>query len=247
MNSDSTHTVKSYDEDLRRLNKTIAEMGGLAETQLAEAVDALVGRDSDSAAAVIESDQRIDQLEREVDASVVRLLALRQPMASDLRLIVAALKIASDIERIGDYAANVAKRAIALNQMPLARPVNSLPRMGRQVQQMIKDVLDAFVDKDAAKAEAVWNRDEEVDDTYNSLFRELLTYMMEDPRNISACIHLLFIAKNVERIGDHTTNIAETIHFMVHGKPIVAARPKGDSTAFAVIKPGLGEKGSTAQ
>ncbi len=247
MNSDSTHTVKSYDEDLRRLNKTIAEMGGLAETQLADAVDALVGRDSDSAAGVIESDQRIDQLEREVDASVVRLLALRQPMASDLRLIVAALKIASDIERIGDYAANVAKRSIALNQMPLARPMNSLPRMGRQVQQMIKDVLDAFVDKDAAKAEAVWNRDEEVDDTYNSLFRELLTYMMEDPRNISACTHLLFIAKNIERIGDHTTNIAETIHFMVHGKPIAAVRPKGDSTAFAVIKPGPGEKGAAPQ
>jgi len=156
-------------------------------------------------------------------------------MAVDLRHIVSALKISSDLERIGDYAANVAKRAIALSQQPLVRPLHAIPRMARLVQQIIKDVLDAYVELDAAKAVAAWQRDEEVDEMYTSLFRELLTYMMEDQRNIGPCIHLLFIAKNIERMGDHATNVAEDVHFLVHGREIQAARPKGDQTSFTVV------------
>ena len=163
---------------------------------------------------------------------MVRLLALRQPMAIDLRQIVAALKISSDLERIGDYAANVAKRAIALSQMPPLKPLFAIPRMARLVQQSIKDVLDAYTEADAVKAVQVWQRDEEVDEMYTSLFRELLTYMMEDQRNISASIHLLFIAKNVERMGDHATNIAETIHFIVHGHDIAAGPAEGRQYEF---------------
>jgi phosphate transport system protein len=179
----------------------------------------------------------VDDLEREVESLVVRLLALRQPMARDLRQILAALKIASDLERIGDYAANVAKRSIALSQVPPVRPVYSLPRMGRLGQEMIKDMLDAYVERDADKALAVWLRDEELDEMYTSLFRELLTYMIEDPRNITACTHLLFMAKNLERIGDHTTNIAETLYFLVHGTPLTQARPKRDRTSLALTPP----------
>jgi phosphate transport system protein len=166
----------------------------------------------------------------------MRLLALRQPMARDLRQSIAALKIASDLERIGDYAANVAKRSIALNQTPPVRPVYAVPRMGRLCQAMIKDMLDAYVERDADKALAVWLRDEELDEMYTSLFRELLTYMIEDPRNITACTHLLFIAKNLERVGDHTTNIAETLYFLVHGVPLAQTRPKGDRTSLAVVR-----------
>jgi phosphate transport system protein len=165
------------------------------------------------------------------------MLALRQPMAQDLREIVAALKISSDIERIGDYAANVAKRAIALTQSPPMRPVGGIARMGRLVQQIIKDVLDAYGAKDADKAVAAWKRDQDVDDMYNSLFREMLTYMMEDPRNIGPSTHLMFIAKNIERIGDHATNIAEIVHYLVRGEDIAESRPKSDRTSFAVVNP----------
>ncbi len=231
----SEHIVKSYDQELARLDNIVAEMGGLAESQLASAMEALVKRDSDLAVQVIESDTKIDEFEREIESLVVRLLALRQPMARDLRQIVAALKISTDLERVGDYATNVAKRSIALDQIPPVRPIHALPRMARIGAAMIKDVLDAYVQRDADKAMAVWLRDEELDEMYTSLFRELLTYMIEDPRNISAGTHLLFMAKNLERIGDHATNIAETLYFLVNGVPMTQMRPKGDRTSLGVI------------
>jgi phosphate transport system protein len=233
----SEHIVKSYDEELRKLSNTITEMGGLAESQLAAAVDAVVKRDSDLAGRVVEGDAKVDQLQRELDNLAVRLLALRQPMARDLREIFAALKIGSDLERICDYAANVAKRSIALNQTPPVRPVYALPRMAHLAQLAIKDVLDAYVERDADKAYSVWIRDAELDEMYSGLFRELLTYMMEDPRNISACTHLLFMAKNIERIGDHATNIAEDLYYLVHGTPLEEVRPKGDISSLEVVTP----------
>jgi phosphate transport system protein len=219
---ETQHIVKSFDEELQRLRQTVAQMGGLVEAQLQAAVDALVKRDAEAAAKVVRDDARIDDLEQQLGNLVIRLLALRQPMAVDLRQIVSALKISSDLERIGDYAA--------------------IPRMARLVQQIIKDVLDSYVEQDAAKAIAAWQRDEEVDEMYTSLFRELLTYMMEDQRNIGPSIHLLFIAKNIERMGDHATNVAEDVHFLVHGRPLDQARPKGDQTSFTVVAttPGAG-------
>ena len=231
------HIVTSYDEELNHLNDIVARMGGLTEAQLAQAVRSVVERDSELAADVIEGDARVDALEHEVDAFVVRILALRQPVASDLRQIIAALKISSDLERIADYAANVAKRTIVLIQAPPVRPVHAVPRMSRVALSMIKDVLDAYVEHDADKALEVWQRDEEVDEMYTSLFRELLTYMMEDPRRITPCTHLLFVAKNLERIGDHATNIAENIYFLVHGAPLLDARPKGGGDMAAAMGP----------
>jgi len=229
------HIVKSFDEELKHLRELIVRMGGLAEAQLAGAVEALVKRDDEQAKKVVASDVAIDDLEREVDASAMRLLALRQPMAIDLREVIAALKIASDLERIGDYAANVAKRATALSRLPAIRPLHAVPRMARQVQAIIKDVLDAYVEGDAGKAIEAWARDEEVDEMYTGLFRELLTYMMEDPRNITPATHLLFIAKNIERMGDHATNVAEILHFQVTGAQIEGKRPKGDFSSFQIV------------
>jgi len=231
------HIIKSYDEELDRLNKMIVEMGGLAESQLAAAIDAVMKRDSDLAAVVIEGDAKVDQLERDLDNLAIRLLALRQPMARDLREIVVALKIGSDLERICDYAANVAKRSIALAQSPPLQPVYALPRMARLALILVKEVIDAFVERDTDKALAVWNRDEELDEMYSSLFREFLTYMMEDPRIIGACTHLLFMAKNIERIGDHATNIAEYVYFLVHGTPLEQVRPKGDKSSLEFVGP----------
>jgi phosphate transport system protein len=233
----SEHIVKVYDEELDQLNNTIAQMGGLAEIQVENAILAVAKRDAELGARTVGADRRIDELEQEVENQVVRLLALRQPMARDLRNIVAALKISSDLERIADYAANVAKRVQALIMSPSVQPVFAIPRMGALAQQLIKDVLDAFTERDTDKALSVWRRDEELDDMYAALFRELLTYMMEDPRNITPCTHLLFIAKNIERIGDHATNIAETVHFLVDGSPFLEDRPKGDTTSFTVISP----------
>jgi phosphate transport system protein len=232
----SEHIVKSYDEELARLNRSIVEMGGLAQSQLAAAMEAVVKRDSDLAASVIQGDDRVDQLEREVDNLVVRLLALRQPMARDLRAIVAALKIASDLERICDYAANVAKRSIALAQAPPIPPAHALPRMAAVALLLVRDVIEAYVERDADKALDVWNRDEELDEMYSSLFREFLTYMMEDPRNIGLYTHLMFMAKNIERIGDHATNIAEDLYFVVHGTPLDQARPKGDDSSLEPVR-----------
>ena len=223
------HTIRSYDEELSRLSTLIARMGGLAEAQFDDALQALVRRDSELAARVIASDGDVDALEQEVHGFTVRLLALRQPVAQDLRQIVGALKVSGEIERIGDYAANVAKRTLILNQSPPVDFVAGIQRLGRLVQDSLKRVLDAYTALDIEKALAMWRQDEEVDAMYTSLFRELITYMMEDPRNIAVCIHLLFIAKNIERIGDHATNIAETIHFVAKGHAIGESRPKGDS------------------
>jgi phosphate transport system protein len=231
------HIVKSYDEELQRLSKMIVEMGGLAESQLAAAIEAVQERDSELAARVIEDDANVDQIERELDNLAIRLLALRQPMARDLREIFVALKIASDLERICDYCANVAKRSIALSQAPPIQPTHALPRMAHLALLLVKDIIDAYVEHDADKALDVWNRDEELDEMYASLFREFLTYMMEDPRNIGTCTHLLFMAKNIERIGDHATNIAENLYYLVHGTPLTQARPKGDNSSLEVVAP----------
>ncbi|MEQ8286357.1 phosphate signaling complex protein PhoU [Thalassospira sp.] len=238
MADDKTHIVSSFDEELTRLNNIISQMGGLAESQLISAIRSIVKRDSELAEKVILSDHRIDILEQEVQDFVVRFLALRQPMADDLRHVVTALKLSNDLERIGDLAKNIAKRAQVLNQIPPIRPVQVIPNMGKLAQEIIKDVLDAYIEGDAEKAERVWARDQEVDDMYNSLFRELLTYMMEDPRNITASTHMLFIAKNIERIGDHATNIAETIYYRIKGEDLPAIdRPKNDAANFAVVEP----------
>ncbi|WP_374446644.1 phosphate signaling complex protein PhoU [Stella sp.] len=235
------HTVRSYDEELRRLANTLTQMGGLAESQLAAAMQAVSRRDATLAAEIVEADPRVDLLEAEIERQVIRMLALRQPVGPDLREIVGTLRIASDLERIADYAANVAKRAIALNAAPPVRPAFAIPRMGAFAEAMIKDVLDAYVERDADAALAVWRRDEELDEMYTSLFRELLTYMMEDPRSIGAATHLLFMAKNIERIGDHATNIAEQVHFLVRGERLREARPKGDRSVAVVPAAGAAE------
>jgi phosphate transport system protein len=232
------HTVKSYDEELHSLTQVIQRMGSLAEGQLQTAMQALVRRNADLGHQVMQADAGIDELEHQVAALAIRMLALRQPVALDLREIVGALKISSDLERIGDYAANVGKRVIALAQTNQFQLPASLPRMGWLAHKIVKDVLQAYVDRDAAKADAARASDEEIDATYNGLFRELLTHMMEDPRNIGACTHLLFVAKNIERIGDHATNIAETVHYMVLGEHPGTARLKGDDTAFMPIPTG---------
>ncbi len=231
------HIVKSFDEELARLSDLINRMGGLAETQLEDSIEALQKRDSSLAEGAIEIDRVIDAHHAEVDELAIRLLALRQPMAADLRHIVTALKVAPIVERIGDYSKNVAKRTIALNQVPPVKPLFTIPRMGRLVREMIKDVLDAFSNADVEMARDVWARDKEVDDMYDSLFRELLTYMMEDARNITACTHLLFVARNIERIGDLATNVAELVHYQVEGEPLSEDRPKADEASVTVVEP----------
>ena len=231
------HIVKSFDEELNRLSDLINRMGGLAESQLENAIVAMQKRDSDLAEEAVAHDRLIDDLHAEIDEMAIRLLALRQPMAGDLRHIVTTLKVAPMVERIGDYAKNVAKRTIALNQMPPVKPLFIIPRMGHMVRDMTKDVLDAFSNNDVAMAQDVWARDKEVDDMYDGLFRELLTYMMEDARNITACTHLLFVARNIERIGDLATNIAELIYYQVEGVPLDGDRPKADQASITVVEP----------
>jgi phosphate transport system protein len=225
------HTVKAFGEKLEALTTSVAQVGGLAEAQLADALEAISRRDTAKAEAVIASDRRIDQLQYQIEDQALKLLALRQPMAVDLRETLAALKMASELERIGDLAKNIAKRAIVLNREQPIRLTQSLARMGRQVLAQLKQVLDAYARRDAASAQAVWKQDGEIDEIYNSLFRELLTYMMEDPRTIGLCTHLLFVAKNIERAGDHCTNVAETVYHMVSGDHLAADRPKADVTS----------------
>jgi phosphate transport system protein len=231
------HIVRSYDEQLRRVRDMVARMGGLAERQVNDAAAALTRRDAALAAEVIARDAALDQLEREIEAFCVRLLALRQPMASDLRFIVAAMKVAHNLERIGDYARNGAKRSIVVMQQPAIGSLNGFSRMARMVQENLKLAIDALVNDDAEAAQRVWAADEPVDDVYNGIFREMLTFMMEDPRNITAATHLLFIAKNLERVGDHATSIAETVHYAVRGDSLPEDRPKADSSAYAVVRP----------
>ena len=225
------HIVSAYDQELGALSSMILRMGGLAEAQLDQAIKAMAARDDDLAEKVIAADAKVDALEVDIDAQATRMLALRQPMAVDLRFIIAALKLSADLERIADYAKNVAKRSLALNQNPTLPAAHAVPRIGNLTQRMINDVLDAFSRRDVSLAIEVWQRDEDVDQLYNSLFRELLTYMMEDARTITSGTHLLFIAKNLERIGDLTTNMAETIYYLIEGKPLQESRPKGDDTA----------------
>jgi phosphate transport system protein len=237
MEAQSDHIVRSYDEQLRRVRDMLARMGGLAERQVNDATVALTRRDATLAAEVIGRDAALDQLEREIEAFCIRILATRQPMAIDLRFIVAAMKVAHNLERIGDYARNAAKRSVVVAQQPALGSLNGFQRMARLVQENLKAAIDALVNDDAEAAARVWGNDEPVDDVYNGIFREMLTFMMEDPRNITAATHLLFIAKNLERIGDHATNIAETVHYAVRGDSLPDERPKADSSAYAVVRP----------
>jgi phosphate transport system protein len=229
------HTVKSYDDELQRLKTTIAQMGGLAEEQLANAMDALSRRDTALADRVIAADIRIDELEDSIEDRAVIVIAKRQPMANDLREIMVAVRVASDLERIGDLAKNLAKRTLAIPETQPRKVISGLARMSVLAQEQLQRVLDAYARSDANLALEVWRSDEEIDALYNSVFRELLTYMMEDPRTIGACTHLLFGAKNLERIGDHTTNIAENIYFQIHGRQIPEERQKKDLTSVTAV------------
>jgi len=236
------HTVKAFTDQLEALASTVAQMGGLAEAQLADAIDAIARRDSGRAESVVGGDKRVDELQQQIEDMALKLLAQRQPVAVDLREILAAFKCASELERIGDLAKNIAKRALVLNREPPIRLTQSLARMGGQALGQLKLVLDAYSDRDAEAAEAVWRQDGEIDEMYNSLFRELLTYMMEDPRTIGLCTHLLFIAKNIERTGDHATNIAEVVYYMTTGGHLATDRPKSDTTSETSVPFKAGEK-----
>jgi phosphate transport system protein len=232
-------TVKSYDDEFKLLDRRVAQMGGHAEKLLLQAMAALERRDPKLAENAVASDAVIDALERDLQDQVILMIARRQPLANDLRHIMTVLKIAGDLERIGDLAKNIAKRALAVAGESHPKPLmTGMRHMTEMVQSQLKDVLDALAARDADKALQVWRSDQQVDAMYNSLFRELLTYMMEDPRNIGLCTHFLFGAKNIERIGDHTTNIAENVYYLVHGEPIADDRPKGDRTSSTLIAPG---------
>ncbi|GEP10594.1 phosphate signaling complex protein PhoU [Methylobacterium gnaphalii] len=235
----SEHIVSSYDQDLEDLRRQIAEMGGVAEKMMADATVALVRRDTGLAEKVIASDKRLDVLQREIEERSVLLIARRQPLAIDLRETISGIRVSGDLERIGDLAKNIAKRVVAIaDQTQPQKIVLGVEHMSDLVQEQLKDVLDAYASRNLDAAHDVWERDGQIDALYNSLFRELLTYMMEDPRNISFCTHLLFCAKNVERIGDHTTNIAETIHYLVTGETLAGERPKNDASNYATVTPG---------
>ena len=223
------HTVKAFTEELDALTQEVARMGGLAEAAVNDALAAVVRRDTELAQLVMQRDARIDAAQREVEKRAIKLFALRQPMAGDLRVVLTAWRIAGELERVGDLAKNIAKRALVLNQSEPIQLVRSVDRMGKIAGDHLKQVLDAYANKDVQSAIGVWNNDDNIDAHYNSLFRELLTYMIEDPRTISSCAHLLFIAKNIERIGDHGTNIAEYIHFLVTGEEIATQRPRAEA------------------
>jgi phosphate transport system protein len=230
------HTVKQFDEDLKSLSEMIAEMGGLAEKLVGDSITALLKRDISMAQDVIATDRTIDALQHQVEEKAVLTIAKRQPMAVDLREIVAALRVSNDLERIGDLAKNNAKRVIALEgQLQPPKLAGGVDHMGELVLAQLKEVLDSYSQRDPARALEVWKHDGEIDAIYTSLFRELLTYMMEDPRNIGFCTHLLFCAKNIERIGDHATNIAETVHYLVLGELLTDERPKGDMTSMTTM------------
>src|SRR5499427_1754602 len=230
------HTQKAFDADLQELSRMIAEMGGLAEREIGNAIDALSRHDAELSKSIIGEDAKIDALQREIEEKTILTIARRQPMAIDLREIVGALRVSNDLERIGDLAKNIAKRVAALDaDFQPQQVMRGVEHMADLVLAQIKDVLDSFARRDAAEAVAVWRNDEEIDAVNNSLFRELLTYMMEDPRNISFCTHLLFCAKNIERMGDHATNIAETVYYMVEGRAMAEERPKGDTTAVTNV------------
>jgi len=218
MQQSREHTLKAFDQDLDRLRALISQMGGLAEHSIGEAMRCLVQRDVEGAARVVQDDKKLDLLEVETERQAVQLIALRAPMASDLRDVVAALKISGVVERIGDYAKNIAKRVPLLENMGKSEPLSLLPEMARIATAMVHDVLDAFVERNAEAAVRVCERDDAVDDFYDSIFRTLLTHMMENPQSIGQSAHLLFIAKNLERVGDHATNIAEMVYYAATGE-----------------------------
>ena len=229
------HTVRAFEEELRALDAKIAQMGGFAEQVVSRAIDAMEHRDPVLAEATIQQDEQIDLLEHEVEELAISMIARRQPVALDLRQIMTAIRVAGDLERIGDMGKNIAKRALAIAEEHRPKQLMiGLTHLGEAALQQLKDVLDAYSERDAEKAHKVWLHDKDLDRIYNSIFRELLTYMMEDPRNIGLCTHLLFGAKNIERIGDHTTNIAEMINYLVHGTAIMERRPKGDTTSYTM-------------
>src|SRR6201990_2306159 len=235
----SEHTAKAFDSDLQELTRLVAEMGGLAERMILDSLAPLTARDTPRGQRVVAADSEIDSLQRTIEERAVLTIARRQPMAVDLREIVGAMRGATDLERIGDLAKNMGKRVSAIDSdfHPL-KLIRGLEHMTDLVQSQVKSVLDAYAAHDLPAAMTVWKGDEEVDAICTSLFRELLTYMMEDPRNISFCIHLMFCAKNIERMGDHATNIAETVFYMVEGQQMQDPRPKGDMTTFASATPG---------
>ena len=227
------HTTKAFDADLQDISRKVAEMGGLAERQIADATRALGERDVDLAERVIANDLLIDTMQHDIEEKAILTIARRQPMAVDLREIIGAMRVCNDLERIGDHAKHIGKRVVALDlDLHPQKLIRGVEHMATLVATLLKKVLDAYASHDVAGALAVWNGDEEVDAICTSLFRELLTYMMEDPRNITFCMHLMFCAKDVERIGDHATNIAETVYYMIEGRPITDQRPKGDTTSF---------------
>lgn len=229
-----SHIVSSFDKELEKIHSIIMRMAGLTETQLSHAIEALCSMNIDLAKKVRQSDQLIDDMEVDIGNEVVRLIALRQPVADDLRSAVASLKIASELERVGDLAKNIAKRSIAISSARNFSSFGSTLRMSKTVQNIFKDAIDAFVNSDVNRAIEVWHRDGEVDEMHTSLFRELLTLMAGNPDSTTACTHMLFIVKNLERIGDHATNISEIAHFLHTGEQIEGSRPKRDETSSLV-------------
>jgi phosphate transport system protein len=230
------HIVTAFDEELQDIGRCVAEIGGLAEQQVDRSVSALTRIDTEAAKQIVTDDRRIDRLQREIEEKAILLIARRQPMARDLREVIAAIRIAADLERVGDLAKNIAKRVIALqDQFQNKSLVHGVEHLAELSLEQLKNVLDAYASRDLDQALVVWNRDTEVDALYTSLFRELLTYMMEDPRTISFCTHLLFCAKNIERIGDHATNIAETVHYVITGIALIEERPKQDDTSTTAL------------
>jgi phosphate transport system protein len=224
------HTVRAYDQELDMIAAELSRMGGLAEAEVVDANRAIARRDVALAEAVIARDAGLDELEGDVERKVIRLIALRQPVAEDLRRAVAAMKISMNLERCGDLAKNIAKRCLVIAESePIVPLTRSIERMGELVAGRLKDVLDAIASRDVDRAVTVWRRDHEIDELYDAIFRELLTYMMADPRTIGACTHLLFVAKNLERIGDHATNIAEIVHYEITGVELIEQRPKSDA------------------
>ena len=227
------HTAKAFDSDLQEITRKVAEMGGLAEQQIADAVQALVDRDVELGERAISIDPQIDAMQHEIEEKAVLTIARRQPMAVDLREIVGAMRVCNDLERMGDHAKHLGKRVVALDgDFYPQKLIRGVEHMAELVSTLLKQVLDAYASRDLAAALAVWKGDEEVDSMCTSLFRELFTYMMEDPRNITFCMHLMFCAKDIERMGDHATNIAETVYYMIEGRQITDQRPKGDPTNF---------------
>ena len=232
--NEHSHIVRSYDEEQAALMRELLRMGEMSVAQLEAALDVVDRRDDKAAERVMANDDAIDALEQQVSQDVIRLIR-RGPMATDLRIILAALRVASDIERIGDYAANIAKRSMALNHSPPLPHTRGLEALGRLAVRQLRDVMRAYVERDGQAALRVRESDAELDTLYTGLFRELLTYMMEDARAITACTHLLFMAKNIERIGDHATNIAENVWFLVHGEELMAPRDKRDESNTTVV------------